>query len=280
MPTSTYSHIPTVVRFLQKLIPASILDVGLGNGKMGFIVRDFLDVMLAERYRKEDWKVRIDGVEIFPDYIQDHQKAIYDNIFIGDVFDVIDTLGAYDLVILADVLEHFEKAKAINFLDRCAQHCSHMIISIPLGELWRQAPVYGNPHEEHLSFWEYAEFEPFLLEKELFHFPSIGDYGCFLIQNEDYIHYRIREKADALFAEDKKNEAIDYMKRSIAQRHPNLSSEYILVDLLLRNNQIKEAIDRLKRIQKVFPEDRPARECLQKLMEKLGIRSTADFRPP
>jgi hypothetical protein len=58
MPTSTYSHIPTVVRYLQKVKPSSILDIGLGNGKMGFIARDFLDVMLGEKHRREDWKIK------------------------------------------------------------------------------------------------------------------------------------------------------------------------------------------------------------------------------
>ncbi len=83
MPTSTFSHIPTFCLFLQKTKPESFLDIGLGNGKMGFIARDWLDVMHGRRYRKKDWKVKIDGIEIFPDYIQAHQKAIYDNIYLG-----------------------------------------------------------------------------------------------------------------------------------------------------------------------------------------------------
>jgi hypothetical protein len=55
MPTSTYSHIPTVIRFLETARPESLLDIGHGNGKIGFLARDLLDVMLGERYHKKDW---------------------------------------------------------------------------------------------------------------------------------------------------------------------------------------------------------------------------------
>ena len=84
----------------------------MGNGKLGFIVRDLLDVMHGERYRREEWQVRIDGIEAFPDYVQAHKRAIYDDIHIGDAFDVIDTLGTYDVILLGDVLEHFERSRA------------------------------------------------------------------------------------------------------------------------------------------------------------------------
>ena len=265
MPTSTYSHIPTVIRFLQIVMPSSILDIGLGNGKMGFIARDFLDVMLGERYKKEDWEVKIDGIEVFPDYIQEHQKAIYSDIYIGDAFEVIDTLGKYDLIIIGDVLEHLEKKKVWQFLDKCATHCNYLIINIPLGEKWTQPAVYGNPYEEHISFWDHEEFEPFIIEKELFCFPGIGDYGCFLIKVENYIHYRIREEADILFSEGKKHEAITYMIGSLSKLPPDIRSEYVLVDLFLKELRIKDAIERLRGVVDAFPEESSVKTYLETL---------------
>lgn len=100
-----------MIDFLNETRPSSLLDIGLGNGKIGFIARDFLDVMTGERrkFSKEDWRTKIDGTELFPQYIQDDQRAIYDEIFIGNAFDVINTLWVYDMIVLNDVLEHFEK---------------------------------------------------------------------------------------------------------------------------------------------------------------------------
>lgn len=195
MPTSPYTHLTTIVEFLIATRPTSLLDIGLGNGKLGFIARDLLDVMLGERgkFKKDDWKTKIDGIEIFADYIQDHQRAIYDEIFIGNAFDVIDTLGTYDMIVLGDVLEHFEKSQARQFFDKCITHCNrHIILCLPLGEKWTQSAIYGNPYEQHLSFWSFEEFKPFVKIHKIFHYPP-GPYGAFLIEKEDYIDYKIKE---------------------------------------------------------------------------------------
>lgn len=266
MPTSTFSHIPTFCLFLDKTKPGSFLDIGLGNGKMGFIARDWLDVMHGGGYRKEDWKVRIDGIEIFPDYVQDHQKAIYDNIYIGDALKVIDNLVNYDLVYLGDVLEHFTKERAWQMLDKCAEHSNkYIIIAIPLGEKWTQPEIYGNPYEEHKSFWKFEEFEPFVSEKEFLTFHNVGLYGIFLIKREDFLHYRIREKADAFFEQGKRKEAINGMIESLNELSPNLISEYVLVDLLLKQKRFDDAEKRLTRATKLFPEEQSLKDNLQKL---------------
>jgi hypothetical protein len=190
MPTSPYSHIETFIGFLTRTRPCSILDVGLGNGKWGFLARDYLDVMLNESYRRSQWRVRIDGIEAYPDYIQDHQRAIYDTIHIGDAFNVIDQLGHYDLVILGDVLEHFEKSRAWEFFDKCIVHTDgDLAVFIPLGNTWRQPAIYGNPFEAHRSAWFFEDFGKFSEAHALFDYAS-GPYGVFFIHREKYIDFR------------------------------------------------------------------------------------------
>ncbi len=193
MTTSPYAHRYTIAEYLSATRPSSLLDVGLGNGTLGFLARDLLDVMLGKRYRKEDWRAKIDGIEIFPDYVQDHQKAIYDEIYIGDAFEVIDSLGTYDMIMLGDVLEHFEKQKAWQFLDKCAAHANeHLVIGIPLGANWIQPSIYGNPHEEHRSFWQPEDFYPFVCSQQFFEY-SPGSYGAFLVKKLDYLEYKVNE---------------------------------------------------------------------------------------
>lgn len=266
MPTSPYCHIGAIANYLIRIRPSSILDVGLGNGKIGFIARDLLDVMFGERYRREEWKIRIDGIEIFPDYIQEHQRAIYDSIFIGDAFQVIDDLGKYDVIILGDVLEHFEKATAWEFLDKCASHSTDfLILCIPLGDKWTQPDIYGNEYERHRSFWSHDEFVPFVSEEGLFDFPGIGPYGAFLIKAEDYTHHRIREKVERLSGAGREYQAISYMTGSLQNLPVNLSSELLLVNLFLKVKMLGPAIDRLERLHSSFPEDPNIEEYLKKL---------------
>ena len=51
MPTSPYAHLYPLIEFLNQTRPSSLLDVGLGNDKIGFIARDFLDVMFVSEYK-------------------------------------------------------------------------------------------------------------------------------------------------------------------------------------------------------------------------------------
>jgi hypothetical protein len=224
MPTSPYAHLYTIVEFLNNVRPASILDVGVGNGKIGFIARDLLDVMVGERgkYKKEDWKIKIDGIEIFPEYIQDHQRAIYDHIYIGDAFDVIDTLGTYDMIVLGDVLEHFEKSQAHRFVDKCIAHSNkHMVVCTPLGAKWTQSEVYGKLYDKHLSSWSSEELKPLACYHNIFQYAP-GAYGAFLIQKEDYIDCKLK----ALNSNDKKNisNSNDSLRKKFALNKENVSN--------------------------------------------------------
>lgn len=203
MPTSPYSHIPVFVNYLVETNPKSMLDIGLGNGKLGFVARDVLDVTRGEHYKRTEWKFRLDGIEVFGDYIQAHQKAIYDNIYIGDAYSVIDSLNTYDLVVMGDVLEHFPKEKGWQMLDKCFAHVNSAVaLFIPLGDDWKQSAIYGNEYERHLSCWYQNEFESM---SKLFHimaFENIGNYGAFLIYKEAYIETRIENLKSMAFFPD------------------------------------------------------------------------------
>jgi hypothetical protein len=191
MPTSPYAHLYHFMEFLNAVRPQSILDVGLGNGKLGFIARDFLDVMLGERYHRRDWQIRLEGIEVYSDYIQDHQRAIYDSIHIGDAYEVIDHLGIFDVVVLGDVLEHLPKEKGRLLLDKCMAHARiAIILFVPLGDGWKQPAIYGNPYEEHRSAWYEEDFSAVSLRHHLFDYDA-GPYGAFLIERELYINHRI-----------------------------------------------------------------------------------------
>lgn len=192
MPTSPYSQISSYIDFLLDINPSSILDIGLGNGKLGFIARDLLDVMFGGCYKRSEWKLRLDGIEVFGDYIQDHQKAIYDQIYIGDAFQVIDKLGTYDVIVMGDVLEHFPKNKGLAIRDKCIAHLSKaLILFVPLGDGWVQPALYGNDHERHRSCWRQDEFESMSRLFRIFEYPTFGYYGAFLISKQDYIQNKI-----------------------------------------------------------------------------------------
>lgn len=256
MPTSTYAHINAVVKYLQDVNPASILDIGLGNGKMGYIARDLLDVMLGQRALREQWQVRIDGIEAYGDYIQAHQRAIYDDIHVGDAFDVIDTLGEYEMIIIGDVLEHFDRDRAEQFLDKASRHATKAILlSIPLGEAWTQDDIYGNDYERHRSFWKVEDLQCYASQAQGFVFPGLGLYGSFLIQPEVYRSVRSErasERARARFLTEP-DAAIAELSELLDRIGPDLSGELQLAELMVRNGTFGTAAARLERARTAFP---------------------------
>lgn len=138
----------------------SILDVGMGFGKWGFLIRDTFEVMAGQNFKKADWKIDLTGVEMFDKCITPIQKQIYNRIIKKDIFDSIDELVKYDLVIMGDVIEHIEKQKAYELLNELFKHTENILVSTPLGFM-PQGAWAGNENERHLSGWELSDFKDY-----------------------------------------------------------------------------------------------------------------------
>jgi len=179
MPVSTSAHITDCLGRIVRLAPASVLDVGCGFGMWGFLCRTYLDVF-QERFRPEDWQVRIDGLELFDPYIQAHQRALYTSIRIADIRAAAETLDEYDLIIAGDVIEHLDKDDAERVLDVLyAKARRALLVNIPLGETgWEHPENHGNPGELHRSAWSVEDFLPFPNERTEYALPN-GAYGVF-----------------------------------------------------------------------------------------------------
>ena len=157
MPTSWYQAIPSILDQVQKENPKSILDVGVGFGKYGLMVREVLELPY-ERYNKNQWIVNIEGIEAFEEYRNPIHDYIYNKIHYGEVTQVIDNLPKYDCILLIDVLEHFEKEEGKKVIDQLIAHTNKsLIISTPRYPS-KQEEYLGNRYEEHKSKWSIIDF--------------------------------------------------------------------------------------------------------------------------
>jgi hypothetical protein len=162
MPSSRPNLIPTVIHIIRQLRPKSILDVGVGFGKWGHLFREYTDILESEhdpnRYKRENWQVRIDGIEGFPDYLTEMHRFIYNDIHIGNASDVIRRLPKYDVVFLGDVIEHFTPEAGKQFLRDAIEHANQaVVISTPKYET-EQDELCGNELERHRSLWSARDF--------------------------------------------------------------------------------------------------------------------------
>ena len=159
MPSSTWVHTSTVQDLIWKYQPKSILDIGPGFGRWGFLCRELLDVFRG-RVIRSDWTVLIDCVEVFPQYITPIHDYVYDKIYHGCGLQFLEKCNEkYDLIVAGDVLEHFTKENGKKLIDEVYVHISKAaIFCVPLGDRYKQGKACGNEYEEHKAVWELEDF--------------------------------------------------------------------------------------------------------------------------
>lgn len=144
MPSSWNHLIPLVCDVLDERRPKRVLDIGVGYGKYGFLARE---------YGKSEW---VEGIEGDASYITDVQKAVYDLLTVGDIREELEsyTPEEYDLVIMADVIEHMsleDGHRILQYFNRCP-----ILVTTPAHDY----PQHDDEHplENHVSQWAMDEF--------------------------------------------------------------------------------------------------------------------------
>lgn len=167
MPASDYHHISDVLHIVEQHRPTTVLDVGVGFGKWGVLCREVLDIYQG-RFYPHEWTAKIEGVEIFDGYRNPLWEFAYNRIFTGDAFEILESLGDYELVLACDILEHFEKEKGKIFLRKLLERGRVVILTSPRDFL-PQEVFGGNEYERHQSLWSRGDFSqlgfPFLYKE-------------------------------------------------------------------------------------------------------------------
>ena len=85
MPSSNPDQINEIMSLVLGLRPESVLDIGIGFGKYGFLCREYLEICYGSK-KYNDWQKRIDGIEAFEEYITPLQRQIYNKPFFETEF--------------------------------------------------------------------------------------------------------------------------------------------------------------------------------------------------
>jgi predicted TPR repeat methyltransferase len=153
MPIGSYSAFRDVMRQILMHSPKSILDLGIGHGINGAGVRNWLDLGVRP------YKTHIVGVEGFKDYASPLWQC-YDQVYVQDIAQFLQTPAQFDCILMTDVLEHFDKDEGNAVITQCLsclQKGGIMLISTPA--VWiEQGAAYGNEFERHKSLWHFTDF--------------------------------------------------------------------------------------------------------------------------
>jgi len=159
LPTSFYHQIPLIIEIVRTLSPRSILDVGVGFGKYGFLLREYMELWDESTKAYGVWNIKIDGIEIYDKYLTPCHKYIYNNIYLGKAQDIVGTIHeSYDLVLLIDVIEHLPKQEGYHLVRSLKEIASDILITTPKTFV-KQKVVFNNEYEQHKSFWTEKDFK-------------------------------------------------------------------------------------------------------------------------
>jgi len=159
MPLSIWLGMEDCLQTIVTRRPSAVLDAGIGFGLWGHLLRQYLDVW-SGRIHKDQWKTRIDGIEIDAARVQTHAEYLYSHIYIGDIREVVPRRAkntSYDVILFGDVLEHLPKEDALALL-RCSTNLARqlVVVRIPLGDGWREEG--REPPDHHRSRWTLDDF--------------------------------------------------------------------------------------------------------------------------
>ena len=149
MPIGCCSLVPAIATQFALRRPSSVLDLGIGMGFYGAVVRQWVDGGV------QPWRTRLVGVEGFAAY-RSPCWDLYDEVIESSIERFVEVnTDLWDTILLLDVLEHFEHAQGEAILSVLHSRLSlggRLFVGSPA--VWMdQGASYGNEFERHRSLW-------------------------------------------------------------------------------------------------------------------------------
>jgi len=162
MASSFVSQVPVIIDVVKALRPHSVLDIGKGFGKYGFLIHEYIGIdnskkIDPEKPLRQQSRVIIDACEADTDLFLPHLNQLYRNIYEGDVLEKYTQIGKYDLILMIDVIEHLDKHKAIEMLRYFIANNAIILIATP-SDFFEQH-LYESDFENHISHWTLSDFK-------------------------------------------------------------------------------------------------------------------------
>lgn len=146
---------------IPKIRGNTVLDVGCGFGKWGFLAKQYFWCTQNGSMVQEPL---VAGIDLHYANVQRlNQQQIYDIVIHGSATHLPFQDKSFDTVLAFELLEHLTEAdgyQALREFERVARQC--ILLSTPNKKCLRDGLecVTGfNPHEAHLSWWQIKDFQ-------------------------------------------------------------------------------------------------------------------------
>lgn len=159
MLTSFPENIPNIIYAIANIYPKSILDIGFGYGKYWLLARETIYSLRADKWDltpKDD--LIVNGVEIAKYFLDmPYGKVIYNKTF----DDLSKVTGSYDLALLIDVIEHWDKDFTMKTLTELKKYVKTILISTPKSVVFYEPEYYWKDCPKHQTQWTINDFSSF-----------------------------------------------------------------------------------------------------------------------
>jgi SAM-dependent methyltransferase len=182
--TRNWQHIPFCMDAVVGVDPEKVLDVGIGFGRWGMLLREFCEAGkngdLSGRRR-----MQVVGVETLQKKVAEPARCFYDQIHLGDGVEVIERLeDKWDLIIFDEVLQLWPGKAVDKTLRKALNVADYVLVSSSFltgnsGDESRRQ----NGHAQLRTLSDYLELNPLRYEVHKEH--ENVDHGAFLFSRTD-----------------------------------------------------------------------------------------------
>lgn len=132
---SFHGMISALMDIVIDLSPRSILDIGAGLGKYGFLCREYFDLAQGRR-EKRQWKTNIEGMDIDSNTNNPVHGYAYNKFHYADAIKTVPELKKqYDLSLMIDLLGYIPKEQGMQLIKDTLSICKMLMIVIPAESL-------------------------------------------------------------------------------------------------------------------------------------------------
>ena len=128
--THRWRHLPFCLEAISQVSPARVLDLDVGLGRWGLLLRDLYEKKNDRRH----WQIRLEGVADSAETLLEHHRFFYDQIHVGEAATVMEESSqTWDLTIFGSALKKSSQATAVKALHKALRKSSYVLISMSRG---------------------------------------------------------------------------------------------------------------------------------------------------
>lgn len=188
--TARVQQIPFFVKTMVELAPRRVLEVGVGLGRWGTLIREFCEERNAHVYPGE-WRVHLEGIQTLEKNIQDRHLPFYDSVHAATETNVVEFMNeGWELAIITGLPDSRENGRKI--LERALAIADYVLVDHSVAT--ETARISGNGHR---SLSDFLADDPvrFVLYDE----PD-GKSGSFLLSRNDPKGLKTSTPMEKIFA--------------------------------------------------------------------------------